>query len=43
MLGEKGVLVVYMRVIKDMYDRVRTRVRTVVGNIDDFPIDIVLQ
>jgi len=29
-----------MQVIKDMYDRVRTRVRTLMGDTDDFPIDI---
>ena len=32
----------YMRVIKDMYDEVRTRVRTLVGDTEDFPIDIGL-
>ena len=31
--------VTYMRVIKDMYDGVRTRVRTLVGDTGDFPID----
>ena len=30
----------YMRVIKDMYDGVRTKVRTLVGDTDDFPIDM---
>ena len=30
----------YMRVIKDMYDGVRTRVRTLVGDTEDFPIDL---
>ena len=34
--------VAYMRVIKDMYDRVRTKVRTVVGDTNDFSIDIEL-
>jgi len=37
-LEKKTVLVAYMWVI-DMYDRVRTRVRTLVGNTNDFPID----
>ena len=32
----------YTRVIRDMYEGVRTRVRTVVGDTDDFPIDIGL-
>ena len=32
----------YMRVIKDMYEGVRTRVRTLVGDTGDFPIDIGL-
>jgi len=31
-----------MRVIKDMYDGVRTRVRTLMGDIEDFSIDIGL-
>ena len=30
----------YMRVIKDMYDEVKTRVRTLVRDTRDFPIDI---
>jgi len=29
-----------MRVIKDMCGGVKTRVRTLVGDTDDFPIDI---
>ena len=31
-----------MAVIKDMYDGVRTRVRALVGDTNDFPIDIGL-
>ena len=34
--------IVYMRVIKDMYDSVRTRVRTLVRDMDDFPINMGL-
>jgi len=41
-LESKGVSVAYMLFIKDMYDKVRTRVRTLVGDTDDFPIDIGL-
>jgi len=41
-LEKKGVSVTYMRVMKDMYDGVRTRVRTVVRDTDDFSIDIRL-
>ena len=33
----------YMRVNRDMYDGVRTRVRTLMGNTNDFPIDIELK
>ena len=32
----------YIRVIRDMYEGVRTRVRTVIGDTCDFPIDIGL-
>ena len=32
----------YTRVIRDMYQGVRTRVRTVIGDKEDFPIDIWL-
>ena len=41
-LEKKGVPVVFMRVIKDIYDRVRTKVRTLVEDMGDFPIDIGL-
>jgi len=36
------VLIEYMRVIKDMYEGVNTRVRTIIGDTDDVPIDIGL-
>ena len=32
----------YTRVIRDMYEGVRTRVRTVIGDAEDFSIDIGL-
>ena len=41
-LEKRGVSVEYMRVIKDMYDEVRTRVRILVGDTDNFSIDIGL-
>ena len=41
-LGEKSVPVTYMRVIEDTYNGVRTRITIIVGDIDDFPIDIGL-
>jgi len=34
--------VAYMRVIRDMYSGVRARVRTLVGDMEDFSIDIGL-
>ena len=39
-LEEKGVPVEYMRVIRDTYEGVRTRIRIVIGDTEDFPIDI---
>jgi len=36
------VLATYIRVIKDMYEGVRTRVKTLRGDTNDFPIDIRL-
>ena len=41
-LEKRSVPLTYMRVIKGMYDGVRTRVRTLVGDTGDFPIDIGL-
>jgi len=41
-LEKKGVPAEYMRVIRDMYEDVRTTVRTVVGDTRDFPIYIGL-
>jgi len=41
-LEKKGLPVAYIRIIKDMYNAVRTRVRTIVGDIDNFFIDIGL-
>jgi len=38
-LEKRSVLLTYMRVVEDMYDGVRTRVRTLVGDTGDFPID----
>jgi len=41
-LERRGMPVAYMCIIKDMYTRVRARVRTLVGDTDDFSIDIGL-
>ena len=41
-LGKRSVPMMYMRVIKDMYNGVRTRVRTLVGDTKNFSIDIGL-
>ena len=32
--------IAYMQVIKDMYSKVRARVRTLVGDTRDFSIDV---
>ena len=42
MFGEEKHAVDVLRVIKDMYDGVRTRVSTLVGDTGDFSIDIGL-
>jgi len=39
---KKEVLMAYIRVIKDMYEVVRTRVRTLLRDTEDFPIEIGL-
>ena len=41
-LERRGMPVGYMRVIMNTYSGVRTRVRTLVGDTDDVPIDIGL-
>jgi len=41
-LEKKGMPVEYTRVIRDKYEGVRTRVRTVIGDTGDFLIDIGL-
>jgi len=41
-LDKKGVPVEYTKVIRDMYEGVRTKVRTVTGDTEDFSIHIGL-
>nr|GEZ33668.1 retrovirus-related Pol polyprotein LINE-1 [Tanacetum cinerariifolium] len=41
-LIDKGTLRRYSRVIKDMYEVAKTRVRTTVGNTDFFPVEVGL-
>jgi len=41
-LEKKEVLVVYIRAIKNMYEGVKTSVRTSAGDTEYFPIDIGL-
>jgi len=41
-LEKRSMSLMYMRVIKDMYDGVRTRVKTLVGDKRDFSINIRL-
>jgi len=36
------VLVAYLQAIKDMYKGAKTRVRTTIGDMEYFPIDIGL-
>jgi len=39
-LEKRSVLMTYTRVIKDIYDAVKNRVRTLVGDTENFSIDI---
>ena len=41
-LAKRSVPMMCMRVIKDMYDGVRTKVRTLVEDMEDFSINIEL-
>jgi len=41
-LEKKCVPVEYTRVIRDMYEEVRTRIRTMIGDMEQFSIDIGL-
>ena len=41
-LEKKEVLFVYIQVIKDMYKDIKTRVRTLGGNTNNFSVDIKL-
>ncbi|GJX60025.1 retrovirus-related pol polyprotein LINE-1 [Tanacetum coccineum] len=41
-LRDKGTPRRYSRVIKDMYEGVKTRVRTIIGNTEFFPVDVGL-
>ncbi|XP_070019711.1 secreted RxLR effector protein 78-like [Nicotiana sylvestris] len=41
-LEANDVLVVYTKVIKDMYDGSRTRMRTVGGDLEHFPVEMRL-
>jgi len=41
-LEKKGMSISYIQVTKNIYEGVRTRARTLRGDMDDFPIDIGL-
>lgn len=42
MFGEKGSLMTYIKVIKDMYNGVKTSVRTVEEETEHFSLDVGL-